>query len=326
MAKMAKAKAQKMTKRKLNRRPTDRTTLRCPQEKVVLSLVQPFFYFFSLNNHRNMLEEDIRRALQILVQAPDNALLAVRTELLAALIGLKKRIRLSTDECIETLDSLLAKADEIKKKQADVASVIGEISSSEADIRLQHIYPVQPGGKGFKCRVRAIFAYRSLGFEFDEYTESQYGKSRVTELAADFRKADERSSGHIQEFLREKGLANDGPNQKAVGFAIKMLVLEKSSGNCGISWLVSFISSKIRNLSYQCLADICHLLSQRDGDYSTLGELASSFSNLIRTGQRQYDGEFSYTLEDTILIYRLVQQSLARTGLILIETRTDQSA
>ncbi|KAI9035638.1 uncharacterized protein KD926_003178 [Aspergillus affinis] len=236
-----------------------------------------------------MSQEDIRRAVQLLVQAPDDALFAVRAELLAAFIGLKKRLRLSSDRCIEILDSLSAKTDEIKEKQADVARVIGEVSSRQADVRLQHIYAEQPGGKGFECRARAIFAYRSLGFEFEEYTIRQRGTSRVTELASDIRKADDRSSGHVQEFLREKGLENDGPSKKAVCFAIKILVLEKTFGNCGISWLVSFIFSKIRNLPYLSLPDICHLLSQRDGDYSNLGELASSFSNLIRASQQQYD-------------------------------------
>ncbi|KAL4960561.1 uncharacterized protein BDV14DRAFT_182258 [Aspergillus stella-maris] len=236
-----------------------------------------------------MSQEDIRRAVQILLQAPDDALFAVRTELLGAFISLRKRLRLPTDRCIEALDALSAKTEEIEGKQADVASVIGEISSRQADVRLQHIYAEQPGGKGFGCRVQAIFAYRSLGFEFDEYTISQHGASRVTELASDFRKADDRSSGLIHEFLKEKGLENDSPGQKAVRFAIKVLVLERTFGECGISWLVSFIFSKIRNLPYLELANLCDLLSQRDGDYSTLGELANSFSNLIRTGQQQYD-------------------------------------
>ena len=254
-----------------------------------------------------MSQEEIRQAVQLLVQAPDDALFAVRAELLGAFVGLRKRLRLSTDRCIEALDTLSAMTKEIKEKKAEVAGIIGEISSSQADVRLQHVYAEQPGGKGFDCRVRAIFAYRSLGFEFDEYTIRRHGASRVTELASDFRKAEDRSSGHISEFLKEKGLESSWSSQKAVRFAIKILVLERAFGDCGISWLVSFIFSKIRNLPYLSLADISHLLLQRDGGYSTLGELATSFSNLIRTSQQEYDGESSQTFEVVMLRCHLVQ-------------------
>jgi hypothetical protein len=246
-----------------------------------------------------MSREDIRRAMKVLAQTPDNILYDVRTELLDAFTEIRKRIRLRTDPCTEILDTLSACIDDINGKQSEVADIISKIKPEQADIRFQHAFAEQPGTKSFIPRVQAIFAYRSLGFEFDGYLESHYGVSRVTELSADLTKAERKSSGRINEFLRRKG-QDDEPSRKAVRFAIKLLVLERIFG---ISWLVTFIISKIRNVPFSSLTVLSHLLSEHGGVYSKLGTLATSFSCLIQEGQKQYDGRFPDTFDVMLLIY-----------------------
>jgi hypothetical protein len=244
-----------------------------------------------------MSQQDIRHAVQTLEQAPDKVLFAVRTEVLRAFVRLRKRLSLPTDHCVKALDSLSAQKEKIKKITQDkVVAALSQISSQQADIRFQHIYAEQPGDKSFNSRVRAIFAYRSLGFEFDEYILQHDGISRVDELAKDYTKAENKSSGRMTEFLRDKGL-DDRPSRNAVGFAIKLLVLEKVFGSCGISWLVSFIFSQIRNLPYISLADVSHLLSESGAEYSALGDLAKSSSTLVLKGQERYNGKSSLFLE-----------------------------
>ena len=132
------------------------------------SLSSSVFYFLDI--YRNMEDKNIRRAVQVLMKASDNSLFAVRTELLDAFTELTKRLQSSTDQCSEVLNALLGEMEEIKEKQADLASAISKISSRQADTRFHHIYAGRYGRKTFECRVLALFAYRSLGFEFDEYT------------------------------------------------------------------------------------------------------------------------------------------------------------
>lgn len=233
--------------------------------------------------------------MKVLAQTPDNILYDVRTELLDAFTEIRKRIRLRTDPCTEMLDTLSAGIDDINGKKFEVADIISKIKPEQADIRFQHAFAEQPGTKSFIPRVQAIFAYRSLGFEFDRYLESQYGVSRVAELSTDLTKTERKSSGRINEFLKRRG-RDDEPSRKTV-------VLERVFGNCGISWLVTFIISKIRNVPYSSLAVLSHLLSQHGGVYSKLGTLAASFSSLIQEGQKQYDGKFPDTFEVMLLIY-----------------------
>lgn len=238
-----------------------------------------------------MSREDIRQAMNVLAQTPDDILYDVRTELLDAFTKIRKRIKSHTDPCTEILDTLSAGIDGIKGKQSEVADIISKIKPEQTDIRFQHAFAEQPGTKSFIPRVQAIFAYRSLGFEFDAYVESQHGASRVTELSTDLTKAERKSSGRISEFLKRRE-RDDEPSRKAVRFAIKLLVLERVFGNCGISWLVTFIISKIRNVPYTSLTELSRLLSEEGSVYLELGTLAISFSRLIQEGQKQYDSKF----------------------------------
>lgn len=238
-----------------------------------------------------MSREDIRQAMNVLAQTPDDILYDVRTELLDAFTKIRKRIKSHTDPCTEILDTLSAGIGGIKGKQSEVADIISKIKPEQTDIRFQHAFAEQPGTKSFIPRVQAIFAYRSLGFEFDAYVESQHGASRVTELSTDLTKAERKSSGRISEFLKRRE-RDDEPSRKAVRFAIKLLVLERVFGNCGISWLVTFIISKIRNVPYTSLTELSRLLSEEGSVYLKLGTLATSFSRLIQEGQKQYDSKF----------------------------------
>ncbi|OJD24133.1 hypothetical protein ACJ73_04514 [Blastomyces percursus] len=214
-------------------------------------------------------KEDVRAALQVLQQAPDDALFSVRTDVLTTVINLRKRLMLS----------------DLQKN--GVADTIDLERSGQADTRLQHIYAVQPGAKDPKSSVRALFAYRSLGFEFDRYFRRRCGTSRVAELAKDIRKA-EKKGGCIRDFLKDRGLDEES-SYKAVRFAIKILVLEELFGNPGVSILVSFVYSKIRDLPYLSLRDISHLLSTEGGDFSELAGLARSCSDFVNDGQKQYE-------------------------------------
>ncbi|OJD20237.1 hypothetical protein ACJ73_08429 [Blastomyces percursus] len=221
-------------------------------------------------------ETDVRAALQVLQQAPDDALFSVRTEVLTAVVKLRKRLKLFVDRCVDTLDTVLKQTEKIKAlRKTGVVNTIDLKNSGQADIRLQHIYAVQPGVTGPKPSVRALFAYRSFGFEFEDYLRSRCGiSSRVAEVAEDIRKA-EKKDGYIKDFLKDRGPVEE-LSYRAVRFAVKIRVLEMLFGDPGVSILVSFVYSKIEG-----------------GEYSGLAGLARSYSDFVNEGQKQYDGKSS---------------------------------
>ncbi|EFW18634.1 hypothetical protein CPSG_05320 [Coccidioides posadasii str. Silveira] len=234
----------------------------------------------------------VKSAVNVLQEAPDNILLELRCEVLTVIASLRKKLTIPSDECCGILDKLLAKVGTIEKlKKQGVVESIGPIRPSPQDIRFWHVSTVQRSVKDSTSLLHALFAYRSLAFEFEQYLKNNGLQSRVEELANNLKLSENRTNGHMNNFLRQNGM-EDRTYRNAISLGIKILVLETIFGSSGISLLVAFVFGKFSNLNYKLLENIISFLRDENSAYSALGVLAKSLSEFVDDGQKHYDGMF----------------------------------
>ncbi|KAM5476762.1 hypothetical protein MauCBS54593_000032 [Microsporum audouinii] len=234
-------------------------------------------------------QDEVRKALDTLLQAPNDALSANRAQVLSTFVSLSKRLKVPDDKCVDFLDTLEKSMEQVEKLTSVDINSYASVSSSHVDIRLQHINAIQSPAKDKRSLIRALFALRSLGHEYDDYFQGRYGISRVKQIAQDPRKADNKNEAQIQQFLEQRGYNTGPPERNGLGLAIRLLVFEEICKTPGISLLVIHATRKLRYIKYTQLPDIASLL----GKYSTYektGTAAETFGGRVTDGQKTYNG------------------------------------
>ncbi|KAM5468025.1 hypothetical protein MauCBS54593_005308 [Microsporum audouinii] len=234
-------------------------------------------------------EENVRKALDTLLCAPDDVLSTNRAQVLAAIISLSKRLKLPDDRCLDLLTTLERSAETSAELGHEDVQRVTHVSSKQQNIRLQHIFAVQ-AVRDKESLTRSLFALRSLGYEYDEFTRNQYGISRVQQLVDDYKTADKKNETSIPEYLKYKGY-NDGiPERNAVRSATKILVFERLCKTPGISLLIQRgANSKFQRIPYVHLEGIAASLSSADGAFVRTGDVAKKVEGLVLNAQRHYD-------------------------------------
>ncbi|EAS30011.3 uncharacterized protein CIMG_08757 [Coccidioides immitis RS] len=91
-----------------------------------------------------MLLGQVKSAVNVLQEAPDNILLELRCEVLTVIASLRKRLTIPSDGCCGILNKLLAKVETIEElKKKGVVESIGPMRLSPQDIRFWHVSTVQ---------------------------------------------------------------------------------------------------------------------------------------------------------------------------------------
>lgn len=234
--------------------------------------------------------EQIRSALHILSTAPEDIIRIVRNEVLIVFVDLRKKLQIPRDKTIEALDKLFEKQEKIKGLLEMRASERVKLPKSLLDIRFHHISAVEPRKRTVESTIRALFAYRSVCDEFEEYELKTRHTSRVQELSANPLNAEKKNNGLITKFLQDKGLPDN--RMGAIKTSIKIRVAEEWFGGAGVSLLFMNIYTIFRQLQYSDLRDVITLLSSPESMYSSIADLGRSCSKYVEEGQIYYDGKF----------------------------------
>lgn len=132
---------------------------------------------------------------------------------------------------------------------------------------------------------------RSLAKDFDRWVSTNYGRSRVDELAETL-DSTENAAGHIREFVR---VTIDGHDEstaaRGIAHGIRLLVIERLTGFCGTSAVLSFVFGDVRDLKYSSCADLATLLESCHD--KRLHDLSNEASRWLTAWQDIYDGRLS---------------------------------
>ncbi|KAK2730919.1 hypothetical protein FQN57_003991, partial [Myotisia sp. PD_48] len=204
----------------------------------------------------------------------------------------------STSLCGHFLDSLVRYSERVGKlKENNIAECIGQSFTAHADIRLQHITAIEPSTTTDTSIIRGLFAYRSLGLEFEDFLAEQKLPSRIEELVRESKNS--QSEGHdgnanplrkfhgnISKFVKHKNWGKDNRANRAIQFAIRILAVESMFQSPGISKLLIFTATKLRRFPLYYLHDAIELLRSK---YPQLSEQANSSQHYVTNGQLYYN-------------------------------------
>ncbi|EGE09442.1 hypothetical protein TEQG_08343 [Trichophyton equinum CBS 127.97] len=231
---------------------------------------------------------DVEGALELLLHASKDTLSATRTQLLDAFATLTKRLQAPDDRSTALLNALSESAKQANEYTQNYINDILIGSPQKLDVRLYDINSIQSASKDKKSAIRALFALRSLGKEYNDYTREKKGVSKVQEILKDMN-ANNKLGGCIPSFARDRSLGDIHSTRRAIRLSIKVLVFEEMCGNAGISLLVILAMWKFRCLPYCTLPTIVSSLYEENGGYRETGAAAKSLSDTITRGQALYD-------------------------------------
>ena len=138
------------------------------------------------------------------------------------------------------------------------------------------------------AKFRKCLSERSLATEYIQWESQRYGSSRVKELAENLSSSQERSSGHIKEYLEgnKYRFQDQRVTRNGMEHGIKLLVFERLLETRGISAILSFRHHRFRAIKYDDLAILTKLVN----DSPWITTLARSKAAWLDGCQNLYDG------------------------------------
>jgi hypothetical protein len=168
----------------------------------------------------------------------------------------------STVDLIEALDRDATAIKEFLSKPETIATN-DELNRANGDPRVVDLR-LAVGPPSQKAKFRKILSERSLASEFGDWEFQMHGSRRVEELVMHHTYAQEKTKGHINQYLQcnthrfiDKHLTGKG-----IVRGIKLLVFEKMVGTSGISAILSFGNTKFRAVKYGELASLREMVDK----------------------------------------------------------------
>jgi len=126
-----------------------------------------------------------------------------------------------------------------------------------------------------------------LASEFGDWELQVHGSKRVEELVMDHTYAQEKTNGHIKEYLKcnTDRFIDQSLTGKGIVHGIKLLVFEKMVGTSGISAILSFGNTKFRAVKYGDLASLRKMVEKSEW----IRALAHEKAAWLDKCQTQYD-------------------------------------
>lgn len=186
-------------------------------------------------------------AIDNLEGLPNDVLYTNRRLVNAVLRKLKGAAGKQTTSLLDNLEASRTKIEAYTQKPVNEA-VARPISWQDADIRVLDIR-LGATKQSPLTKFRKGLGERSLAFQFHEWETQTFGRSRLYDLRDNPSRQD-RTEGHIPEFITTHHLPNTACVVKGIQHGTKLLVLELLSGTPGTSALLFFCFSQFRAMNY----------------------------------------------------------------------------
>ncbi len=192
----------------------------------------------------------------------------------------------STVDLIEVLDRDVTAIKEFLSKSETIATD-DELNRANEDPRVVDLR-LAVGPPSQKAKFRKILSERSLASEFGDWEFQVHGSRRVEELVIHHTYAQEKTKGHINEYLKRntRRFIDQRLTRKGIVHGIKLLVFEKMVGTRGISAILSFGNTKFRAVKYEELVSLREMVDKS----KWIKALAQTKAAWLDGCQIQYNG------------------------------------
>lgn len=233
---------------------------------------------------------DVLAALKVLADTPPNALKAYQGNQYYAAVSRKfgaPRLQIgSAESVLRKIGTSLPDVEQYLT--GEPARAVGELPLANQDPRLTDVEAVYKELPSDGAKFRAYLGLGSLTDQYDHWEWDTHHTSRIGRLVANPSKLNSQKARHVSDFVKHMGYSSKTA-YKAVMRGIRLRVLERLYGCCGISAVLSFRPSVFDSLKYEDFRAFISLV--KDGGDSTgtkLMQLAQSVTNFVEKCQTVY--------------------------------------